>query len=168
MPVYAYVVGALALVGGIWYFKTHNTGPATAAPQTNYSAPGGVPLPFSDPGSGASANPPPTTFDNSGSSLALFPSQANFSPAPYAPTTSQAFAQSVQTPYQTANYNPAYVASPASQPSYSSQSLGVSSALGRIPILGGIVSALAGTPSSPGGYSGFNPVVPRSSGTRGV
>jgi hypothetical protein len=56
LPVYAYVGGAIALIGGIWYFKTHSTpSAATAAPQTNYptalTPPGGtsggpVPLPY--------------------------------------------------------------------------------------------------------------------------
>ncbi len=37
-PVYVYMVGLLALVGGVWYFKTHSSGTTatTAAPQTNY------------------------------------------------------------------------------------------------------------------------------------
>ncbi len=73
LPVYAYVGGALALIGGIWYFKTHasssTANAAATAPQTNYptvamppggSAGGPVPLPF--PTGDPSPVPPTQAF----------------------------------------------------------------------------------------------------------
>ncbi len=64
LPVYAYVGGAVALIGGIWYFKTHNTGAATVAPQTvanpvtDTTGTAAPPMPFPS-GSGAPVPPSP-------------------------------------------------------------------------------------------------------------
>lgn len=81
VPVYAYLVGAVALVGGIIYFKTRPaTSTATAAPQTTNPIgsmfPGGtsggpVPLPY------PTGNPPPV------------PPSPSFSTDPTAPFTIQ-------------------------------------------------------------------------------
>jgi hypothetical protein len=102
LPVYAYVGGAVALIGGIWYFKTHNTGNATVAPQTNanpvtdaITPPPVVPFPS---GTGTPVPPSPTFTTpgvGSASTTALPTSTANFIPTVPVATTSQQFAGSV-------------------------------------------------------------------------
>jgi hypothetical protein len=123
LPMYAYVGGAVALIGGIWYFKTHagNTGNATVAPQTNastdaltppmpYPSGGGVPVPPSPPfttgGSTATGSTGPLTGGSVGTGSlnpavasdanALPTSTANFIPTAPVATTSQVFASTVQ------------------------------------------------------------------------
>lgn len=102
LPVYAYLIGGVILIGGGFvYLRVKagtNTGSATVAPQTNYADPNSTPLPYPDPGSGAAGVPPSSAFDVSGAtSVPQFGSQANFNPVPAASTTSQNFAAATST-----------------------------------------------------------------------
>ena len=161
LPVYAYVLGAVALVGGIWYFKSQSASATTTAPQTNYPA-SSTPLPYPDPGSGAAGIPPSSAFDlpSSGASVPQFTSQSNFVPAAASSTPSQVFASSVATSvptYTGANYNANYAnyVQPNTPP--------VAARSGSI--IGNIVSTIQNIPST---FKSFNPVVPRSSGTQAI
>ncbi len=163
LPVYGYVIGAVVLVGGIWYFKTHSTGSATPAPQTNYPTGGGTPpMPFPDPGSGAAGVPPSSAFDlpSSGASVPQYTSQSNFVPAAASSTPSQAFASAVQTQSavgQYGNYSPNYanyVQAPTPPVRVSSGGP-----------LSSIFTAIQNIPST---LQSFNPVRPRSGGTQAI
>ncbi len=118
---YAYMGGAIALIGGVWYFRTHNTGPAVAAPQVNatpitdaapvpYPSGGGIPVPptpaFVTSGQVASDTGKP------GNSNVLPTSTANFIPTAPQLNNSQAFAASV-TP---STSGPAAIDQPATIP----------------------------------------------------
>ncbi len=113
---YAYVGGAVALVGGFWYFKTHNTGNATVAPQVNastdaltpplpYPSGAGIPVPpipaFITSGQAGTSSTGTSTATGSVNSAVtpdgnLLPSStANFIPTTPVDTTSQTFAASV-------------------------------------------------------------------------
>jgi hypothetical protein len=106
-PVFVYLVGAAALVGGLVFFRSKaDTGSATAAPQTNYPTDNqGNPYPYPNPGSGAAGIPPSSAFDlpTPGSSVGQYSPQSNFVPAAAENTASQQFASStaqVPTPSQ--------------------------------------------------------------------
>jgi hypothetical protein len=131
LPMYAYVGGAVALIGGIWYFRTHNTGPATAAPQVNASTATDAP-PYPYPGGGGVAVPPTPPFSTGSTSATgstsvgtgsvnssvapnanLLPSATStFIPTAPVDTTSQTFAASVVP----ASTGPAAIAQPVSIP----------------------------------------------------
>ncbi len=113
LPVYAYVGGAIALIGGIWYFKTQNTGTASTAPQVNastatdappypYPGGGGVPIPpnppFTTPSSTSATGSTSTGSISASvpaSGNALPSSTSNFIPTVPQATTSQDFAAAV-------------------------------------------------------------------------
>lgn len=69
-PVYAYVGGAVVLVGAYLYFRSHTGSLATPAPQTNYPTDNSLPYPY--PGGGETGpipNVPPTSpFSTAGPS----------------------------------------------------------------------------------------------------
>jgi hypothetical protein len=98
-PIYAYVVGGLALIGGIIYFKRKgNTGSATAAPQTNYPTGDTTPMPYPG-GAGSPGIPPTAAFDNGAGTGAYVP-QGNYTPPDPSATSSQIFGSAVSNPYQ--------------------------------------------------------------------
>jgi hypothetical protein len=149
-PIYAYAVGVLALIGGIWYFKSRgDTGQATPAPQTNYQA-DQTPYPYPDPGSGAPGLPPSAPFDvPSSSAIAQYSPQSNFVPASAQPTSSQDFAAYTAAVTQPApvSYTPIYAPLPQiSAPASSGGTSGLRQSLANI---------VAPSTSTPGGTSGL-------------
>jgi hypothetical protein len=148
-PVYAYAIGLIALVGGVWYFKTHNASNAAVAPQTNYptDAAGGPPLPYPDPGSGAAGIPPSSAFDTSGAtSVPQYTSQSNFNPTPAGTTSSQDFSNAVNA--TTPDQGRFRATTPIPTPQQQSQIQQLAAATYNIPIIGGIIGGIAGSPSS--------------------
>jgi hypothetical protein len=138
LPVYAYAIGLLALVGGVWYFKTHNTGSATVAPQTNYPTGSNVPLPYPDPGSGAAGIPPSAAFDMSGgTSVPQYTSQSNFNPTPAGTTSSTDFSNAVN---GATLYNNAPGSAQSQTPIPTAPSIDQRAALTNIPFLGPILA----------------------------
>jgi hypothetical protein len=161
VPVYAYAIGVVALIGGVWYFKTHasSTGAANTAPQTNYPATA-TPLPYPDPGSGAAGIPPSSAFDtSSATSVAQYTPQSNFVPAISQPTSSDSFGNTVQgTPPYPSQQTP----TPSGGIQYVTPNTNTAVAsLVNVPILGNIIRQLVSAPhpSAPTASSRTTPTV---------